>query len=94
MFSLDVLAKSCAIGKKNAQFAKLNVALLKSVKGKCSGICMCACVFTITFHLELMYISFSTTQDMREEEMNRVIINSACAGARCTLKATTQNDNN
>ena len=49
VFSLDVLAKSCAVGKKNAQFEKLNVTLLKSVKGKCNGICMCVCVFTITF---------------------------------------------
>ena len=47
----------------------------------------------LLFHLELMYSSFSTAQDMREEEMNR-IINSACAGARRTLKATTQNDDN
>ena len=47
----------------------------------------------LPFHLELMYNSLSTAQDIRKEEMNRVI-NSACADACRTLKATMQHNNN
>ena len=49
---------------------------------------MCDGINITIFDLELMYDSFSTAQDMRDEEINR-IINSAGAGA-CWIKVSTQ----
>ena len=87
-FGTTTLAASCAVGCKNAKTSSLDQEKLEMIKGTqiivlyinnyCSSAMICE--------------NFSTVTDLKPEMMN-VVINSACCGARRSLKLTPAEEN-
>ena len=83
VFGVDTLSQSCAKGKKNSKTKSLDHEIVRSITGK-----------YFTYNHSIIHILFTdmlyktygeSCVDLRHESINAVI-NSACSGARRTLK--------
>ena len=85
VFGVNKLSQSCAKGKKNAQNKSLDPQMVRSITGNN----ICTIIITILFMLffiDILYQRYGDScVDLRPESINTVI-NSACSGARRSLK--------
>jgi len=80
VFGVDTLAGSCAVGRKNSTTAALSTLKLNAIKGVYNSN-----EVIIFFIITDLILTNYVNEKIKEGEMN-IIINSACAGARRTLK--------